>query len=46
MELLPYPVHQNLTQMRALAEANVFNRVIPYHSAKISPETFDMNVQL
>ncbi len=46
MELLPYPVHQNLTQMRALAEANVFNRVIPYHSAKISAETFDMNVQL
>lgn len=44
MELLPYPAHQNLTQMNALVAANAFDRVIPYHSAKISVEAFGMNV--
>ena len=46
MELLPYPVHRNLTQMNALAAANAFDRVIPYHSAKISAEAFGMDVHI
>ena len=46
MELLPYPVHQNMTQMNALAAANAFDRVIPYHSAKISAEAFGMDVRI
>ena len=46
MELLPYPVHQNMTQMNALAAANAFDRVIPYHSAKISVEAFGMDVRI
>lgn len=46
MELLPYPVHQNRTQMNALAEANSFDKVIPYHSAKIFVEPAAMNVHI
>ena len=46
MELLPYPAHQNMTQMNALAAANAFDRVIPYHSAKISVEAFGMDVRI
>ena len=46
MELLPYPVHQNRTQMNALAEVNSFDKVIPYHSAKILVEPSAMNVHI
>ena len=46
MELLSYPVHQNRTQMDALAAANSFDRVIPYHSAKLSVEALGMNVHI
>lgn len=38
MELLRYPVHLNLEQMKALAGKNSFAKVIPYHSAEISVE--------
>ena len=46
MELLPYPVHQNRTQMNALAEVNSFDRATPYHSAKILVEPAAMNVHI
>ena len=35
MELLPYPVHQNCCRMDALASANAFDAVIPYHCARM-----------
>ena len=38
MELLRYPVHQNMKQLQALAEENFFAKVIPYHSAEITAE--------
>ena len=38
MELLRYPVHLNLEQMKALAEKNSFAKVIPYHSAEITAD--------
>lgn len=38
MELLRYPVHLNLGQMKVLGGSNSFARVIPYHSAEISAE--------
>ena len=44
MELLPYPVHQNRTQMRALAENNSFGQVIPYHSARLPAEQAARNI--
>ena len=44
MELLPYPVHQNRTQMRALAENNSFGQVIPYHSARLPAEQAATNI--
>lgn len=44
MELLPYPVHQNLDQMCALAEANSFDRVIACHTARLPMEAQDITV--
>ena len=38
MELLRYPVHLNLEQMKALAGKNSFVKVIPYHSAEITAD--------
>lgn len=36
MEILRYPVHLNRQQMDALAGANAFSRIIPYHSPEIT----------
>lgn len=36
MQLLRYPVHQNYSEFKLLAERNSFKRVIPYHSAEFS----------
>ena len=36
MQLLRYPVHQNYSEFKLLAERNSFKRVIPYHSADFS----------
>lgn len=38
MELLRYPVHLNLEQMKTLAVENSFAKVIPYHSTEIAAD--------
>lgn len=36
MKQLRYPVHQNYSEFRLLAEMNDFKRIIPYHSEEIT----------
>ena len=36
MDLLRYPVHQNVKEYKALVDKNDFRKNIPYHTAEFS----------